>query len=176
MIPDRSELYELGYFTKLHGYKGELTAYLDTESLDFYEGVENIFIEIKGQLVPYFVELIETKTNKTVKIKLEGVDTEELAKSLVKCKFFIPLEEISQGDESRIELRSIVGYRIFDAEKGDIGVVSEILELAGNPQIEIKFGKKTILIPLHEDFITQIDADKKEVHIEAPEGLIDLFL
>lgn len=176
MIPDRSELYELGYFTKLHGYKGELSAFLHTENMEFYEEVENIFVEIKGQLVPYFVELIETKTKNTVKIKLEGVDSEELAKALVKCRFYIPLDEISEGDESKLELRSIVGFNVFDEEKGALGVVSGILELSGNPQLEIKFEKKTILLPLQPEFIKSIDGDKKEVHIAAPPGLIDLYL
>lgn len=176
MLPDKSELHELGYFTKLHGYKGELTAYLHTEDWSDYADVENVFLEVKGQLIPYFVEDLGYKTNKTVKVKLEGVDTEEMAKTLVKAKIFIFKDEISERDESKLELRAIIGYEVFDKEKGNIGRVEEILELAGNPQLQInQFGKK-ILIPLHEDFITEINKEKQEVHIETPEGLIDLYL
>jgi 16S rRNA processing protein RimM len=176
MTPDKSELHELGYFTKLHGYKGELTAYLDTEVLNDYEDVESIFVEVKGQLIPYFVESLSSKTNKTVKVKLEGVDTEDLAKSLVKAKIFILKEDLSETDETRLELRSILGYEVIDQVKGNIGRVHQILELAGNPQLEINFNGKMILLPLHEDFIKTIDNKNKKVEIEAPEGLIDLFL
>ncbi len=176
MTPDKSELHELGYFTKLHGYKGELTAYLDTEVLQDYEDVESIFIEVKGQLIPYFVESLSSKTNKTVKVKLEGVDTEDAAKSLVKAKIFILKEDLSETDETRLELRSILGYEVIDHVKGNIGRVHQILELAGNPQLEIDFNGKMILLPLHEDFIKNIDNKKKKIEIEAPEGLIDLFL
>lgn len=176
MTPDKSELHELGYFTKLHGYKGELTAYLDTEVLNDYEDVESIFVEVKGQLIPYFVESLSSKTNKTVKVKLEGVDTEDLAKSLVKAKIFILKEDLSETDETRLELRSILGYEVIDQVKGNIGRVHQILELAGNPQLEIDFNGKMILLPLHEDFIKTIDNKNKKVEIEAPEGLIDLFL
>ncbi len=176
MTPDKSELHELGYFTKLHGYKGELTAYLDTEVLNEYGDVDSIFVEVKGQLIPYFVESLSSKTNKTVKVKLEGVDTEDLAKSLVKAKIFILKEDLSETDETRVELRSILGYEVIDHVKGNIGRVNQILELAGNPQLEIDFNGKMILLPLHEDFIKTIDNQNKKVEIEAPEGLIDLFL
>jgi len=176
MTPDKSELHELGYFTKLHGYKGELTAYLDTEVLNDYQEVESIFVEVKGQIIPYFVETLSSKTNKTVKVKLEGVDTEDQAKSLVKAKIFILKEDLSETDETRLELRSILGYQVIDHLKGNIGTVHQILELAGNPQLEIDFNGKMILLPLHEDFIKKIDNEGKKVEVEAPEGLIDLFL
>lgn len=176
MTPDKSELHELGYFTKLHGYKGELTAYLDTEVLNDYQEVESIFVEVKGQIIPYFVETLSSKTNKTVKVKLEGVDTEDQAKSMVKAKIFILKEDLSETDETRLELRSILGYEVIDHLKGNIGTVHQILELAGNPQLEIDFNGKMILLPLHEDFIKKIDNEGKKVEVEAPEGLIDLFL
>lgn len=176
MVPDKKDLYELGYFTKLHGYKGELTAYLDTEIFRDYEDVETIFVEIGGQLIPHAVESLGAKTNKTVKVKLEGIDSEALAKNLVKAKIFIRPEDISETDETRLELKTITGYQVVDKTRGDVGRVHQILELAGNPQIEIEFNGKMILLPLHEDFILGIDNKKKRVDIDAPEGLIDLYL
>jgi 16S rRNA processing protein RimM len=65
---------------------------------------------------------------------------------------------------------------VIDHLKGNIGTVRQILELAGNPQLEIDFNGKMILLPLHEDFIKKIDNEGKKVEVEAPEGLIDLFL
>ncbi len=176
MIPPKEDLHELGYITKLHGYKGELTAFIDTSDLSNYEEIETVFLEVKGQLIPYFVELYEPKTNNTVKIRLEGIDNEALAKTLVKSKIFILKEEISQEDEERIELRSIIGFAVIDAKKGEIGTVDEILELSGNPQIQIAFKGKKILLPLQSDFITQLDQKKKILYTDAPEGLIDLYL
>lgn len=176
MVPDKKDLHELGYFTKLHGYKGELTAYLDTEFLEDYEDLEAVFIESKGQIVPYIVELLESKTNKTVKVKLEGVDDEATAKLLVKSKIFIRKEDISETDESRVELKNLVGYTAIDEIEGELGRVNQIMELSGNPQLEIEYQGKMILLPLHEDFILEIDHDKKIVHVSAPEGLIDLFM
>lgn len=176
MIPPKEELHELGYITKLHGYKGELTAFIDTADMYTYEDIESVFLEVKGQLIPYFIELYEPKTNNTVKIRLEGVDNEALAKTLVKAKIFILKEEISQEDEERVQLRSIIGFSVIDETKGDIGRVDEILELSGNPQIQIEFQGKKILLPLQSDFITKVDQKKKVLFVSAPEGLIELYL
>jgi 16S rRNA processing protein RimM len=176
MIPKKEDLYELGSISKLHGFRGELTVYIDSEVLADYEELDHLFLEVRGQLVPYIVTLIEQKTNKTAKLKLEGIDSEEAAKALVKSRVYIDLSDMSEADEERMELRSMEEYAVIDAEKGPIGFISQVLELAGNPQLEIKFNGKTILLPLHQDFIESIDHDKREVRIAAPPGLIDLYI
>jgi len=34
---------------------------------------------------------------------------------------------------------------------------------------------KEALIPVHEDFLLKIDKKKKQVHVELPEGLLDIY-
>jgi 16S rRNA processing protein RimM len=176
MLPSKDQLFELGYFTKLHGYKGELTAFVNSRELNAYEELEHLFIEIKDQLIPYAIEQIEMKTKNTMKVKLEGIDSEELAKKLVKAKVFIHRESMAESDETRQELKAIEGYKVIDLEQGDIGVVLNIDDNSTNPLIEIDSNGKSILLPLHEDFIVDVNHEQKELHIEAPEGLIDFYL
>lgn len=175
-IPDKKDLHAIGYFSKLHGFKGELTAALDTGDIHDYENLEIIFLDIKGTLVPYFVELLEYKTNTAAKVKLEGIDTEEKAKALVKASIYINRSDMSEPDTDRAALRAIEGYRVFDSEHGDIGVIDHIEESANNPLMVIFHGKKEILLPLNSDFFDTIDDEKREVHITAPGGLIDFYL
>jgi 16S rRNA processing protein RimM len=173
---DKSNLYCVGYFSKLHGYKGELTGTLDTDNVRDYVSLKHIFIEIKGQLTPYFVELIEYKTNSTVKVKLEGIESEEKARLLLKSSIFINKTDMSESDQNRASLREIVGFKVIDDEKGEIGTVQRIEEINNNPLIVINSEKKEILLPLNEDFIQKIDQQKKVLFVQAPEGLIDFYL
>ena len=175
-IPDKKDLHAIGYFSKLHGFKGELTAALDTGDIHDYENLSVLFLEVKGTLVPYFVELLEYKTNTAAKVKLEGIDTEEKAKALVKSTIYIQKTDMSEPDSDRVALRAIAGYRVFDAEHGDIGIVERIEESSNNPLLVVMYGKIEILIPLNGDFIEAIDDEKREVHIAAPGGLIDFYL
>ena len=175
-LPDKKDLHAIGYFSKVHGYKGELTAALDTGDIHDYEDLEILFLDIKGTLVPYFVESLEYKTNTAAKVKLEGIDTEEKAKALVKSTIYINRSDMSAPDTDRAALRAIEGFRVFDTEHGDIGVVERIEESPNNPLLVILHGKKEILLPLNGDFFESIDEEKREVHIDAPEGLIDFYL
>jgi 16S rRNA processing protein RimM len=175
-LPDKKELYAIGYFSKLHGYKGELTAALDTGDIHDYEDLEILFLDLRGTLVPYFVESLEYKTNTAAKVKLEGIDTEEKAKALVKSTIYIKRSDMSAPDTDRAALRAISGYKVFDAVHGEIGVVDHIEESPNNPLLVIRSGKKEILLPLNGDFFESIDDEKREVHIDAPEGLIDFYL
>lgn len=172
----KDELHLLGYFSKLHGYKGELTAALDTADQHDYEDLKTIFVEVKGQLIPYFIESLESKTNTSVKVKLDGIDTENAAKSLVKCSIFIQPEFISEADNDRLSLRAIAGYKVIDEKLGHIGTVDHIEESPVNPLLVIRTETKEILLPLHEDFFQKVDRRKKVVHITAPEGLIEFYL
>lgn len=174
--PDKSALYNLGYFPRLHGYKGELTATLLTANVRDYEDLKNIFVELKGELVPFVITLIEYKTNTTTKVKLEGIDTEEQAKNLVKCGIYILPEDMSEDDQEKEAMRTITGFKVVDEVKGMIGKITRIEEHNNNPLMVIQSGKKEILIPLNEDFFKRIDRRKKEVQISAPEGLIDFYL
>jgi 16S rRNA processing protein RimM len=175
-IPSKDELFELGYFSKLHGYKGELTAAINSRELDAYEDLEHIFVEVKDQLVPYMVESIEFKTKSAMKVKLEGIDTEDVARKLIKARIYITKEEMSESDESRAELRAIEGYKVFDDEFGEVGVVLHVDDNQTNPLIEIDANGKQVLLPLHEDFIEEVNHETKELHISAPSGLIEFYL
>lgn len=176
MTPEKDDLYPLGYFSKLHGYKGELTASLQTSNNTDYEELEHIFVEVHGSLVPYFIEEIGYKTNSTMKVKLEGIDTEEAAKQLVKCKIFINPEDISEADNEWLSLYGLEGFTVIDKEKGEIGRVERIEKSDVNPLLIIQSGNKEILLPLNLDFFKEIIQEDKIVHISAPEGLIDFYL
>ena len=70
----------------------------------------------------------------------------------------------------------ISGYNVVDSIKGDIGIVDTVIDLVSNPLLRIEKDKKEILIPIFEGLIQKVDRKKKILYIEAPEGLIDLYI
>lgn len=171
-----SQLHALGTITKLHGYKGELTAELGQSNVKDYEDLTFLFIERKGEIVPYPITSMEYKTQRNIKLKLEGIDSEIAAKALVGCTIFIRPEDISASDRERMEFARIIGYTVIDAEHGDIGKVAAIDDKAMNPLMSIIGQHGEILLPLHPDFFDEINDEQKTVMITAPEGLINFYL
>ena len=176
-IMNKDEMHCLGKITKLHGYKGELTVFLDTAKVADYKDLQFLFLEIKGSLVPYKIELFEPKTNDSVKVRLAGVNDEATAKSLLKSMVYVRLTELSVKDEDRRDMVNWVGYTVFDQTHGNIGVVEEVVEHRKNPQLEIRHNTgKLILLPLQPEFVLEIDDESQTISTAAPEGLVELYL
>ena len=83
---------------------------------------------------------------------------------------------MKQIDHFRLNDHEIIGYSVEDENKGSIGTVVNVVDLKSNPLIVIDFKEKEILIPLVEELIVHVDQDSKRMKINAPEGLIDLYL
>jgi 16S rRNA processing protein RimM len=68
---NKADCFHLGYVAKLHGFKGEVSLFLDVTNPEDYETLDALFIEINGQLSPFFVASFKLK-NKGLKIN--GLD------------------------------------------------------------------------------------------------------
>lgn len=171
------DYFELGWVTRPRSFKGEVIAYLDTDHPEDYLEMESVFVEINGNLIPFFIDFIQQQKQKHFRIKFEDVDTEEQARSLVKCKLYLPQEILPELDEQDFYLHEVIGYTITDVNDGELGELKEIVENKTNPlfQIEHSSGAE-ILVPMSDDFIRNIDKENKLITVECPEGLIDLYL
>ncbi len=70
----------------------------------------------------------------------------------------------------------VIGWQVIDKEKGDIGTIASVIDYPAQALFQIMKNDKEILIPIIDQVIKKVDRDKKTMHIEAPNGLIDLYL
>lgn len=173
----KDDCFELGHITKPRSFKGEVIAYLDTDSPEEYLEMESIFVEIKQQLIPFFIDHIRPHKKNNVRIKFEGIDNEEAAKSMVKKKLFLPMELLPELDTQDFYHHEVIGFKIEDINYGNIGIIADIVESNTNPIFKIDHPKGIeILIPVADDFIQNVDKENHKIIIKCPEGLIDLYL
>lgn len=172
----KEDCYLLGSIVRLHGFKGEVSILLDVTSPEEYKKLESVFVEIGNQLVPFFIEKIQLTNKNFARVKFEGVNTEEEAKSILQNALFLPLENLPQLSGTSFYDHEVIDYKVFDSESGEIGKVVQIVDLPNNPLIEIDFNGIEILIPLKKDTVTKVDRANKELHIQAPKGLINLYI
>jgi 16S rRNA processing protein RimM len=164
----------LGRFTRPHGTKGSLLlGYRNVIVEDIRKG-ESVFVEIDGLLVPFFIESFKVMSQEAAMVSIEGVDSETRAKSLAGALVYIPEQKVRVRKKNRDELPALSGFRVIDAQLGIVGTAGEINPIVNNPILSVFSEGREFLIPVHQDIILEINKKKKEIRINAPEGLFDL--
>tara|TARA_R110002072_G_scaffold31648_1_gene97387 strand:- start:124 stop:639 length:516 start_codon:yes stop_codon:yes gene_type:complete len=169
-----NNLKAVGTITRSHGLKGAFKVNIHSAGILPIEKDEPVFIQLQGGPVPFFVEECSAASHDVWLMKLEEVDSLEAADKFVEKEMLI--EEANFIGIKTEATNELVGFRVEDFEKGDIGLVSGILETAQHPVLEIELGDKLILVPWVDAIVKEIDEDAKTIKIEAPDGLIDLYL
>ncbi len=166
------EYFNLGAISKVFSFKGEIVAKFNVEVPNLFDNLNAIFIDEKDSLVPYLVEKAEPQLNGFVRIKFKGIDTQEQAKKLLKCELYLPDNLLPKLAEDEFYFHEIVGFTAIDEDGKEVGEVVEIYDLPNNPVAEIMINGKEVLCPLN--LMIELDKKNKILHIEIPEGLVDL--
>tara|TARA_B100000900_G_scaffold415848_2_gene447494 strand:- start:1125 stop:1634 length:510 start_codon:yes stop_codon:yes gene_type:complete len=166
----KKDCFFLGYISRKHGYKGDVNIKLETPAK--YKELAHIFIDLNGGLVPFFIDSFRLKKENIALVKLEDIDSEQEAKALVGKEVYLPLELLDENQQN--ELTELIGFEVVDAEHGNIGIVSDILDNKAQELFQIKNKEREFLIPITEEFIQKIE--NNTIYLQTPEGLIDLFL
>ncbi len=171
----KDECFNLGYISRRVGNKGELAFIIDADNPGRYSKLESVFIEINKSLVPFFIKKIVVSRNFAT-VSLDGIDTIERADELVKLGLYLPLSFLPPLKEKKFYFHELSGYKVTDKNYGDIGIMQSILDFPQQAIFQIVKDKNEILIPAKDEFIISIDREKKELHLNAPEGLIDIYI
>lgn len=166
-----------GKLIKVHGIKGELLLAANQELDDELFQTELVFLMIDGLPVPFFITDIVEKSNNTAIIKLEGYDSVNESSKLVGTELFTPIRKNKRKSKLSFNENDLEGYTVIDSELGEIGIVNEVIDYKNNLVIQVFTQQnKEVLIPANNQVVSEIDDEKKIVHISAPEGLIQLYL
>lgn len=164
--------FELGHITKTFGLEGYLTAFIDSDFPENYYEMESVLLEIKGELIPFFIEdYKETSNPQKVNFLFEEIDSFEKAKVLIGAKMYLPEEVLPDLGENKFYYHEIIGFKVLDTQNNTIGIIKEVYENIGNDFFALENDK---LIPIVDDFIVKIDKINKQIIMNLPDGLLEL--
>lgn len=171
-----NEMYYLGKVTRTFGYKGEIVLYLDVDDTNDYLELDSVIIETKKEMIPFIITAKSFKHNNTVVVRLEDVDNEESARQLVNCKLYLPLAFLPKLSGNNFYYHEVIGFKVIDANYGEIGNLEKVLDYPNQDLLMVRQNFAEILIPINNDIIKNVDRSNREIHIQAPNGLIELYL
>lgn len=168
------QLSKIGFISKPFGFDGDLVFAIENGESEDYFNSRFFFISLEGQPVPFFAEKIKMNGSNMI-VKLEDINSEATAKRLIGKKLFVEKTN-SDPDASEMDWDDLIGFQIFESVYGALGILESIEEYPQQIIAQCTVNNKIVLFPLHEDFILKIDDQKKELHLELPEGLLDVYL
>ncbi len=173
---DYNELFCLGRVIRTFGSKGEVVFYLDVDDPQNYLEMESVFIKLNENLVPFSIESIQLRPKKQAVVRLRDVTETDDAELFVGSLLFLPLSFLPPLTGNKFYYHEVKGFAVVDKEKGPVGIIEDVLDLQHQAIMQIRHGAKEILIPISDDIILKVDRPNRQIDIDAPEGLIDIYL
>ena len=172
----KEDCFFLGKIVRKYSFKGEVLVKLDTDDPEHYKELESVFVDLRGNLVPFFIQHAQMHKPELLRLKFEDVETEDDADSILKCDLYLPLDLLPELDDDKFYYHEVIGFSVEDIHFGKVGIITGINDSSAQAIFEIDRNGLEILIPMNDHFIKKVDKTNKRIIIEAPEGLIDLYL
>ena len=173
---NKDDFFYLGKVLKTYGNKGHLMVFLDVDVPGNYINLDAAFIGIGDERIPYIIEEIELKPKNIGVIRFMDIHTLEDAEVFVGRELYLPLTLLPALKGNRFYYHEVTGFTVIDKHHGNIGILRSVLDLPRQSLMQIQHGQKEILVPLIDEILVKVDREKRELHINAPEGLIEIYL
>ena len=172
----KEDCFYLGKIVTKYSFKGEVVIKLDTDEPELYKEMESVYVNLGNNLVPFFIEKSSLHKGNQLRVQFEDVYSEEDADAILKSDIYLPLDLLPKLTGDKFYYHEVIGFTAVDVNFGDVGTIEHINDKAAQPLFEINRDGIEIFIPMIDDFIKKVDRENKQVVLETPKGLIDLYL
>jgi 16S rRNA processing protein RimM len=161
----------LGTISKTHGVRGELIIRIADPSFEPDENWESLFLQIDGILVPFFISSLHAPKADEWFICFDDYDNKDSAQNLVGSPVWIQKDFMAEVKEE-IYMDELTGYAIINVRTGRQGLITDFMDIPGNPVFEVSLEGEKVLVPAQDDMIEEIDQDNQKLIIRLPEGIM----
>jgi len=167
---DKANCTEIGYVKKTHGVKGEVQIVFQEGLDELIEGLDYLFFDVEGLLVPFFIDSIFSIGPNSAILQFETLRSKEKAAAFAGCKLFIETEAF---DDSDVEFspQLLKGFVLIDQHRKERGTITAVDDYGGNMVFTVGKGRNELLVPFHDDLLLEFDPRKKKIVMQCPEGL-----
>ncbi len=172
----KEDCFYLGKIVSKYSFKGEVLVKIDTDEPELYENMESVFVSMRNNLVPFFIDKCRLHKSSLLRIDFEEVKTEEAADAVMGSELYLPLSFLPELTGNKFYFHEVIGFKMQDEVHGDIGIITAVNDTTSQALFEVQKNSKQLLIPVTDEIITKVDRDNKTIFVATPEGLVALYL
>lgn len=160
----------IGRVRTAHGVRGELKVESLSGETDHFLGLESLTLVRGENRRTVTVESVRA-AHRGLLIKLEGVDSPEVAKKWRGWEIAVPRESASPLGDDEYYLADLVGMRVV-FEGTERGSIAAILEGGKTALLEVVLpdGERRI-VPFQSEFVTDVDLESETLTLATDEVL-----
>jgi len=168
------QYFKIGKLAASHGLEGDLVLQHSLGKKTSLKGLEVIYLEEQAEnFMPYFIEKTSIKSDTETFVRLEGITTKEAARKLTPKEVWLEETDFNKFSAKAAPI-ALLGFTIMDGDEA-LGEIIEVIEQPHQVLCTILYKGKEAMIPVHEASLLKIDKKKRIVHVDLPEGLMDIF-
>ncbi|MBX3022509.1 MAG: 16S rRNA processing protein RimM [Bdellovibrionales bacterium] len=162
----------VGFIKSAHGIRGELFLGLFAGQADWESLSLSLLLPGSSELKDF--ELTSLKPHKDgMIVRLKGVDTRNEAELLRKSQVYIPEAALESEPGHPIFLAQIQGFELTDPAGAVLGRIEGFSSNGPQDLLQVRVSGRIALVPFIDEFIVDIDFDKKQVRMDLPPGLLN---
>ena len=175
---NRSTSFTIGKVTGVHGLKGNLKVWSYAQSIETFGSGRTVLLKTESGQEKRYTIRHAAPHKKGLRLSLEGVENRNLAEALVGCEILIDRDQLPEPEEDAWYWEDLIGLTVIDKIRGEIGTISNIFPTGANDVLVIagsptsgpdKSAEKEILVPMHKNFVADVDLDKQVLTTTLPE-------
>ncbi|HXV63722.1 MAG TPA: ribosome maturation factor RimM [Vicinamibacteria bacterium] len=170
----RDDLVAVGSVVKAQGRHGEVVICPFADSPQRFLALDEVHLEGLSGSAVVRVERARVHKGRPV-LKLEGVSDMSSAEALRGKELHVRRGDLADLPEGSFYHFEILGLRVWDRKRGELGVVEDVLATGGTDVLVVRDARGTeVLVPLCREICLRVDPPAGLIAIDAPEGLVEL--
>jgi 16S rRNA processing protein RimM len=170
----------VGHVSRAHGTSGEVyvSPLTDHPESVFAPGVVLRVAADEGEqpdpaVAPLRIESVRPFRD-GVLVAFDTVPDRSAAERLRQRYLVAPLEALPVLDTGELFYHQLLGMRVRTVDGREVGRVEEVYELQPAHMLEVRGAGGTVLIPLTDRIVREVNAEEGWMVIDPPQGLLDL--
>lgn len=164
----------VGVISSTHGIRGEVKVFPTTDDPARFKSLKKVILEAKRETLELTVERVKF-FKQFVIVKFKGIDDINDVEKYKGAELWVTREDAVPLEEGEYFIADLIGLTVMTDEGVKLGTLKDVLQTGANDVYEVAMsGGKTVLLPVIDECVLDVDLEKGEVLVHVMDGLLDL--